>query len=65
MKNDVFSIVLSMIMAFLNCHASGQNNDSIRMEHQVVMLGDLLSGVYGYSVRCGSNIFDGKLVVVR
>lgn len=33
MKNDVFSIVLSMIMAFLNCHALGQNNDSFRMEN--------------------------------
>lgn len=33
MKNNVYSIVLSMIMAFLNCHASGQNNDSFRMEN--------------------------------
>ena len=33
MKNNVFSIVLSMIMTFLNCHASGQNNDSFRMEN--------------------------------
>ena len=33
MNKTIFSIALSMIMAFLNYHASGQNNDSFRMEN--------------------------------
>jgi len=32
MNKTIFSVALAMIMAFLNCQASGQNNDSFRME---------------------------------
>jgi hypothetical protein len=30
-----------------------------------VMLGEIPSGVYSYSVRCGNEVLDGKLVIVR
>ena len=33
MNKTIFSVALAMIMTFLNCHASGQNNDSFRMEN--------------------------------
>ena len=33
MKKTIFSIALVVTMVFLNCHASGQNNDSFRMEN--------------------------------
>ena len=33
MNKTIFSIALAMIVVFLNCHASGQNNDSFRMEN--------------------------------
>ena len=39
MKKTIFYITLAIIMAFLNCQASGQNNDSFRMEN----IGDTMS----------------------
>ncbi len=33
MNKTIFSIALAMTMAFLNCQASDQNNDSFRMEN--------------------------------
>lgn len=32
---------------------------------KVAMLGEIPAGVYSYSVRCGDEVLDGKLVIVR